>query len=122
PVSDKKASFYLSFGQNANESHLQLNILPLELYSQVISLFDTFFRFKVKDIKGSKTGVEYKLTPPTSRDLASLEHLILEFSTNEKILKMTYKFSIKKLDMSGITNKMVKETIKEEVSLTPLQY
>src|SRR5690606_12412499 len=66
PVSDKKASFYLSFGQNANESHLQLSILPLELYTKIISLFDTFFRFKVKEIKGSKSGVEYKLIPPTS--------------------------------------------------------
>ena len=122
PVSDKKASFYLSFGQNANESHLQLNILPLELYSKIISLFDTFFRFKVKEVKGIKSGVEYKLLPPTARDLASLEHLLLEFSMKEENLLMTYKFSVKKLDMSGISTKMTKETVKEVAELSPREF
>lgn len=122
PVTDKKSSFYLSFGPNSTESHLQLNILPLEIFTKVISLFDTFFRFKVKDIKGIKTGVEYKLTPPTSRDFAKVELLQLEMQMKEEILIMNFKFSVKKLDMSGISTKMMKENVKETLSLTPKEY
>lgn len=122
PVTDKKSSFYLSFGQNSNESHLQLNILPLELFTKVVSLFDTFFRFKVKEIKGIKTGVEYKLMPPTSRDMANVEHLLLELRLNEDVLNMIFKFSVKKLDMSGVTTKMSKENVKETLALIPKEY
>ncbi|MFA7614378.1 MAG: hypothetical protein WCY48_09085 [Candidatus Caldatribacteriota bacterium] len=122
PVTDKKSSFYLSFGPNSTESHLQLNILPLEIFTKVISLFDTFFRFKVKDIKGVKAGVEYKLTPPTSRDFANVEQLLLEMQMKEEILILNFKFSVKKLDMSGISTKMMKENVKESLSLTPKEY
>lgn len=122
PVTDKKASFYLSFGPNLTDSHLQLNIQPLEVFSKVISLFDTFFRFKVKEIKGVKTGVEYKLTPPSSREFANVEHLLLEIQMKEEMLAMIFKFSVKKLDMSGITTKMTKENVKETLSLTSREY
>lgn len=122
PVSDKKSSFYMSYGQHANESHIQLSIVPLELYTKIISLFDTFFRFKLKEFKGIKNGVEYKLIPPTSREMANLDHLLLEFSMKEETLVMVYKFSVKKLDMSGITTKMTKEIVKEVSELTPREY
>lgn len=122
PVTDKKSSYYLSFGQNSIESHLQLNIVPLEVFTKIISLFETFFRFKVKEIKGVKTGVEYKLTPPTSRDMANVEHLLLEMQMKDEVLTMIFKFSVKKLDMSGVTTKMSKENVKETLTLNPREY
>src|SRR5690606_658995 len=91
-------------------------------YTKIISLFDTFFRFKVKEIKGSKSGVEYKLIPPTSRELASLEHLILELAMKDETLVMNYKFSVKKLDMRGISTKMGKEKVKDVMELSPKEY
>jgi sporulation-control protein spo0M len=122
PVTDKKASFYLTYGKNHTENHLMLKIEPRALFVKVIGLLDTFQRFKVKEIKSAKSGVEYKLLPPTSRDLANLESLNLTFSMQGEMLQMEYDFQVRKLDTASITTKVNKEGVKIQKQLTPKEY
>lgn len=122
PVTDKKASYYLAFGKNFNVSHLMLQIAPKALYSKVVGLMDTFQRFKVKEIKAVKKGVEYKLLPPTSREMANIESLLLTFSMLDDNLKMKFDFQVKKLDTSSITTKVNKESVSLEKTLSPKEY
>lgn len=121
-VTDKKASFYLAYGREYNENQLQLKIEPKALYSKIVSLLDTFHRFKQKEFKAAKKGVEFKLLPPTSREMANIESLLLTFSMQEENLVMKYDFQVKKLDTTGITTKINKENLSLEKVLVPKEY
>lgn len=122
PVSDKKSSYYLTYGNEFHESHLQLKIAPYILFTKVIGLMDTFHRFKLKELKSSKKGVEYKLLPPTARDMANIESLILIPSMQGDILEMSFAFQVKKLDTTSVTTKVSKETLKVSRELTAKEY
>ena len=122
PVTDKKASYYLGFGKNFSESNLQVKVEPKALFMKVIGLMDTFQRFKLKEFKGTKKGVEFKLIPPTSRDMANIESLLLTFSMDGENLHMKYDFHVKKLDHSSVTTKINKESATFEKILTPKEY
>ncbi len=122
PVSDKKATYFLTYGKDASENHLQLNIQPRALFGKLTGLLDTFHRFKLKEFKGTKSGVEYKLIPPTSRDMANLDSLLLGLEMEGETLHMTFEFAVKKLDTSGVTNSIKKETAKIKRSLQPKEY
>lgn len=122
PVSDKKGSYFLTYGQKAIENHLQLKVEPLALYGKVIGLLDTFQRFKLKEYKTAKNGVEYKLIPPTSREMANMEALSLTFSMKEELLQMAFDFQVKKLDTSSVTTKIKKESVKVLKEMTPKDY
>lgn len=122
PVTDKKASFYLSYGFGPHTSSLQLSVQPLGLFGKLIGLLDTFLRFKLKDFKGTKAGVEYKLLPPSSRDMANIESVIVTFSMKEKNLLMNFDFAVKKLDTSGVTNKIDKSKATISRELSPKDY
>lgn len=121
-VTDKKASYFLTYGQNHAENHLMLKVEPKALFAKVIGLLDTFHRFKLKEFKGAKNGVEYKLIPPTSRDMANLESLNLTFSMNGENLQMDYDFQVRKLDTAGVTTKVNKVGVKIQKILTPREY
>lgn len=121
-VTDKKSSLYLIYGQNNSCGQLQLMIKPRELFNQVISLFDTFFRFKLKEVKSGKNCVEFKLTPPSSRDLANLESLSINSSMNEDVMNLQFEFGIKKLEASTVGNKITKSTQKVSKAITPKEY
>jgi sporulation-control protein spo0M len=122
PVTDKKASYFLTYGKDSSENHLMLKIEPKALYGKVIGLLDTFHRFKLKEYKSAKKGVEYKLIPPTSRDMANLESLNLIFSMNGDNLQMDYDFQVRKLDTQAPTTKVNKEAVKIQKVLTPREY
>ncbi|MFP5384936.1 MAG: hypothetical protein ACLGHN_02570 [Bacteriovoracia bacterium] len=122
PVTDKKSSYYLCYGKNFNESQLQLKVVPKDLYLKIVGLLDTFHRFKLKDYKTSKKGVEFKLTPPTARDMANIEGLLLTFSMQEESLSMKFDFQVKRLDTSSVTTKINKETVTLEKVLSPKEY
>ncbi len=122
PVSDKKGSLFLTYGRGLEETHLQLNVGPRALYGKLIGLMDTFQRFKLKEYKTAKLGVEYKLIPPTNRDMANIESLLLTFSMDQENLKLIFDFQVKKLDTSGPTNKINKESVRIERVLTPKEY
>lgn len=121
-VTDKKASFYLTYGRDFSESHLMLKIEPKAIYGKIVGLLDTFYRFKMKEFKGSKKGVEYKLLPPTSREMANIDSLALTFSMKEDLMNLDFEFQVKKLDTSSITTKVNKETVKVSKSLGPKDY
>jgi hypothetical protein len=122
PVTDKKASYYLTYGRGHQENHLQLKLLPRETFQKLVSLLDTFFRFKLKEYKTAKAGVEYKLLPPTSRDMANIESLSVTLCMAGENLKSEWVFQVKKLDTSGVTTKLNKESLKLVREFTPRQY
>lgn len=122
PVSDKKGSLFLAYGRSFQENHLQLNIQPNALFGKLIGLMDTFQRFKLKEYKAVKNGVEYKLLPPTSRDMANIDTLLLTFSMEQETLKLVFDFQVKKLDTSDVVNKIVKNSVRLEKTLTPKEY
>lgn len=121
-VTDKKASYYLTYGQNHAENFLMLKVEPRALFGKVIGLLDTFYRFKLKEFKAAKYGVEYKLLPPTSRDMANLESLNLGLSLDGENLRMDYEFQVRKLDTGAVTTKINKVGIKIQKILTPREY
>jgi hypothetical protein len=122
PVTDKKASYYLAFGKQFTESQLQVKVEPKTLYTKIVGLLDTFHRFKLKEVKAAKKGVEFKLIPPTSRDMANIETLLLTFSMQEESLVMKYEFQVKRLDTSSVTNKINKESVIIEKVVAPREY
>ena len=121
-ITDKKSSYYLCFGKGFTEGQLQLKIEPKALYSKIVGLLDTFHRFKQKEIKTSKKGVEYKLLPPTSREMANIESMLLTFSMLEDQLQMRFDFQVKRLDTTSITTKINKESVLIEKTLTTKEY
>lgn len=122
PVTDKKSSYYLSYGKNFSESQLQVKVEPKALFLKVVGLLDTFHRFKQKEFKAAKKGVEFKLIPPTSREMANIESLLLTFSMQDQNLAMKFDFQVKKLDTSSVTTKINKESVTVEKSLSPKEY
>ncbi len=122
PVTDKRASYYLSFGKNCSDAQLQVRIDPNHLFTKVLGLMDTFHRFKVKDYKAAKKGVEYKLLPPSSREMANVETLLLTFSMVGENLRLKFDFQVKKLDTSSVTTKVNKESVGIERELTPREH
>jgi len=121
-VTDKKNSYYLCFGKNFIEGQLQVKVDPNTLYSKFIGLMDTFYRFKLKEFKAVKKGVEFKLLPPTSREMANIESLLLTFSMNDENLLLKFDFNVKKLDTGSVTTKITKESITIEKNLTKKDY
>lgn len=121
-VTDKKASFYVAYGPKLVESNLQLNVTPLKLFGEVIKLFETFQRFKLKEIKAAKGAVEYKLLAPTSREFAHVEALHLLQSLEGENLKLEFNFKVKALDMQSVTTKVAKEERTLTRVLTPREY
>jgi hypothetical protein len=122
PVSDKKSSYFLTYGSSSTNGNLQLNVAPLPLFEKIIGLMDTFYRFKVKDFKTAKLGVEFRLIPPTSREMANIDSLNLTFSMKEEILHLNFEFQIKKLDTTSVTTKINKESVKHIKELGPKEY
>lgn len=121
-ITDKKSSFYLCFGKEYVEGQLQLKVEPKALYSKVVGLLDTFHRFKQKEVKTTKKGVEYKLLPPTSREMANIESMLLTFSMEEDDLLLKFDFHVKRLDTSSVTTKINKESVIIEKRLAPREY
>jgi len=121
-VSDKKKSYYLTYGQNFLESSLQLKIDPNPVFLKIIPLFETFYRFKTKEIKSSKSGVEFEMLPPASKEFSQLEQLTLGLFMEEDQLGLDFNFSLKKLDFSGISTKMIKEKSRTQKKLSPKEY
>ena len=122
PVSDKRSTYFLCYGKNHTENHLQLKIEPRALYGKLVGLMDTFQRFKLKEFKGSKKGVEYKLLPPTSREMANLDSLNLTIFMQGENLRLDFEFQVRKLDTSTETNKINKAAVKIERTLSPKEY
>jgi hypothetical protein len=122
PVTDKKSCYYLAYGIGFTETQLQVRVEPKELFLKTVGLLDTFHRFKLKDYKTTKKGVEFKLLPPGSRELANIESLLLIFAMEEENLIMKFDFQVKRLDTAAPTTKISKESVLVEKSLLQKEY
>jgi hypothetical protein len=121
-ITDKKASFYLCYGTHFVEAQLQVKVEPKELFQKVSGLLDTFHRFKLKECKANKKGVEFKFQPPTSREMANIESLFVTYFMDKDNLGMRFEFHVKKLDTSSATTKLNKETVSVERLLPSKDY
>ncbi len=122
PVTDSKASYYVTYGLTAKESNLQVHVGPRKLFTEILKLMETFQRFKPKSIKASKGAVEFKLLPPTSREYAHVEALHLEQSLEGDHLKLDFTFKVKILDPNSVTTKVAKDERHVSKVLTPREY
>lgn len=121
-ITDKKSSYYLAYGPTLKEANLQLNITPRKLFLEITKLFETFQRFKPKEIKTSKNAVEFKMIPPTSREFAHVEALHLLQSLDGDQLKLDFTFKVKTLDTASVTTKVAKDEKHLTKSLGPREY
>ncbi len=127
-ITDKNASLYLAFFDTAVKDsqpvgHIELVIEPKLVISQILDLIQSFLRFKVVQIKYSKGMVEVKLAPPSSsRELSTIDNLILSLSEVEKTLKLNYEFNMRVLDMAGGAMSAQKKTREFEQSFQSKQY
>ena len=121
-VSDKKSTYYLTYGNKLTEAQLQLKIEPMAIFSKIAGLLDTFYRFKLKELRAAKKGVEFKFIPPSSKEMATIESLSLIFFMNKENLHMTFDFLVKKLDTSSVITKLKKESVVIEKSLSASEY
>lgn len=122
PVTDKKSSYHLLYGKADSPFHLQMTILPQPTFLEIIKLFDTFFRFKVKEYKGTTKGTEYIMAPPASKEYAFVKSIELVLASQNQDLSLDFTFQLEKLDLTGVTNKLAKETKKSSKTLTPKEY
>ena len=125
-VTDKKGSYHLLYGNLDQPFHLQISILPQPLFVELMKLFETFFRFKQKEYKGTKEGVDFILIPPTAREFVQVETLTLSPKVAGENLTLDYTFHLKKIDLvaasTGGGNKMTKEAKTMSQNLTPKDY
>ncbi len=113
-ITDKSGSLFLLCGEGdaiENYGLLQLTVNPHKVISEYLNVFETFLKFKVKQIKGEKDHIKVKIDPPISNDYKSIEALDLKIRFSSGVLKITYSFKVKKLvtntsgDMAVINDK-----------------
>lgn len=121
-VTDTKNSMYVALGPHKVESQLQVHVTPQKIFMEMIKLLETFQRFKLKSFKSNKELVEFKLTPPSSREMVQVDHLLLSMRMVEKNLELKFDFAMKTLDTQGVVNKVKKESKLIELTLTPKEY
>jgi FAD synthase len=66
--------------------------------------------------------VEFKFSPPTSREMANIESMSVIFSMEKDNLCLKFDFQVKKIDTSSVTTKINKESLSIERILTPKEY
>lgn len=125
PVTDKNGSLYLAFfdkDEDLPAGHIELVIEPKLIISQVLQLFESFLRFKVKEIKSAKKMIEVKMSAPGSRELSHVDSLVLSLTEVEKTLTLKYEFNVRVLEMNGTTMSSEKKVKSYEQKLTSKQY
>ncbi|MFN8371195.1 MAG: hypothetical protein U0T83_11305 [Bacteriovoracaceae bacterium] len=125
-ISDKKSSFYLTYGIEGEQKHLQLLIIPKPIFLKVVELLENFYRFKCVETKGNKKGVEFKFKAPASKELATVEGLSLIQRLEDNILCIDFTFDINKIDLLASSNSTKPTTKKESkvfsLKLNPKEY
>lgn len=112
-ITDKNGSLYLAFFDKDEKNpagHIELVVEPKLIIQQILQIFENFLRFKVKEAKSGKGVIEVKLIPPASRDMTTVEGLVLNISEIEKNLTLEYLFNLRVLNLSGPTMQAEKTT------------
>lgn len=117
PITDATSSLYLLYGSGeALETlgQLRLNVLPHHHIKDLMDTFVTQFRFALKKVSSGKNGyVEIKLDPPTIKDWASLEQVLICAKLKLESLEAIFIFTRKQIDAAG--GALSAKTIKIEV-------
>jgi hypothetical protein len=125
-VTDKKGSYHLLYGMLDNPFHLQISVLPHPLFLEVMKLFETFFRFKLKEFKGTPEGVDFILIPPSAREFVQVDSVTISPMLNGENLNLEFSFALKKIDLvaasTGGGNKMTKENKTISKNLSPKEF
>lgn len=124
-ITDKNASLYLAFfdkNENQPSGHIELVVEPKLVITQILEIIQNFIRFKLVQIKYVKGMVEVKLAPPASREMSTIDSLILSMSEVEKNLTLSYEFNMRVLDMAGGAMQTQKKTRDFEQKFTSKQY
>lgn len=107
PITDKNSSLYLIYGQDPSNKTtqqpglLQIPIHPCQLIQDYLKILQIDLRFVLKTLKSNKGTVEAKLSPPTSKNFASLEYLTLRFQHQAATLQLSYQFNLQAVDASS---------------------
>lgn len=114
-ISDGVFSVAVVIEENNNlldAPQLQLQIKPSPVIDEFLKIFETFKRCSIKSIKNKKKEIEVKLKTPTTGEMAKVDSLALLINLQNKNLKLTYQFQIKKIVMGGAGVETKKEKIK----------
>ena len=125
PITDKVGSFYLLFGKKTDYlkgGQLQLNILPHLLVQDFCNIFQTFFRFKLKETKSKKNSIEMKFIAPKTKEYGMIDSLSLFFSTTGENLALKYIYNVQKLDYGVNGVKATKAKVECSQELSPKEY
>lgn len=118
-ISDKASSLYLLYGflntlepfqLDSGFAHLKLTLTPHPLLQDILDLLSTHYRFVLKSIQ---TGIKAKLAPPTTKDWAALEQLLVELKLKESSIEVIFEFSRNEVEAlsSSLKTKLVKRKI-----------
>ncbi len=125
-ISDKKSSYYLTYGNVGEQKHLQVMVTPKNIFLKVVELLENFYRFKCVETKAIKNGVEFKFKAPVSKELASVTGLSLMQKLDENSLCLDFTFDINKIDLlmsANASKPATKKEIKEfSLKLAPKEY
>jgi hypothetical protein len=97
-------------------------IHPYFIIQEYLNSIQTQFRFVLKSFKSNKGWLECKLTPPSARNLASVEQLLLSFHFDGDTLMAHYSFDVKKLEALAATTSISKQKREFEQSYNSMQY
>lgn len=125
PITDKNGSVYLAFFDEDEAwpvGNIELTIKPKIVIEQVLEVFVNFLRFKVKEIKYSRSMIDVKFAPPVSREMSNVDSLILSISEVDKTLTLDYVFQLRVLEMTGAAMVAQKKTKEFKQTLISKQY
>lgn len=124
-VTEKSSSLFILYGRgDALESlgQIQLVIHPYFIIEEYLKSLQTQFHFVLKSFKSSKGWLECKMSPPSSRNFASVEQLLLSFRFEGDTLMVHYSFDVKKLEALAATTTLNKQKREFEQSINSTQY
>jgi len=119
-ISDKTGALYILYGHGENIEklgQLRLNIVPHPHLKDLMDLLTTEFRFALKSVSAGKKGtVEVKFDPPSAKDWAMLEQLVLicKFSNTE----LDCKFQFHRNEVDATKGGLSTKSAKREISRT----
>jgi len=117
PITDTTSSVFLLYGLgDATEKlgQLQVSIKPAPIIQEFLKAVTIQFRFVIKTLKASKTGVNVKLSPPAARAFSNVEQLMLRFDLDETNLNVDYEFQVKSMSATPGPSDLKKQ--KKELS------
>ena len=110
-TTDTQQSLYIVYGNSQNPfecGQLQLTVEMAPILKFFLEVFVDFHRFQIKQTKFSKDlMVEIKLCPPKSREMISVESLVLKMKKDKDNLMVNYHFLVKKLESVSTTEAKV---------------